>query len=363
MRSISDRFNKPWPWNWGPGKGAPGCRWATRGLVVAWPIWEDFNLSQEDPWGPQNALDTTKKPVLNGLIERRHAWWIKADNVHRAGAGISSACGKRGRSLRCTALQVEGERLVTATDAAFPTTAATIVLHYRKTDTTNRDSQAINTSPQVGGRLCRIHLPYTDGKGYWGWGGATEGTSRLSVASLSFGDDGWVFSVGPRGMEIWQNGKKVASNTGTPTRTNLATDTWGLWGTDPTITFVANDLAEVGIVLLYNDQKSEAENAALSRDPYLAIRPARRAIVKSAGLLALLGTAEETEEAEPLTPTHEATLGVANEIEEAEPLLITHTYNLGTALETDEAMPLDAAVWRGGLPPIFEGQIYPRPDV
>ena len=69
-----------------------------------------------------------------------------------------------------------------------------------------------------------IFLPFSDGKVYWDFGGWTEGTDRLSVAGLSFSDsDVFVFTVGARGMEIWQNGIKRASNSATPTMTPNAT--------------------------------------------------------------------------------------------------------------------------------------------
>ena len=74
------------------------------------------------------------------------------------------------------------------------------------------------------------YIPYSDGKIYWDFGGETEGTTRLSVAGLTFSSgDVFVFTTGPRGMEIWQNGKRVASNSANPTRT-ASSKAFGLRG-------------------------------------------------------------------------------------------------------------------------------------
>lgn len=61
-----------------------------------------------------------------------------------------------------------------------------------------------------------VFLPYSgDGAVYWRWGGSTAGTSSLSVPGLTIApNDLWCFTAGPRGMEIWQNGVLVASQSG-----------------------------------------------------------------------------------------------------------------------------------------------------
>lgn len=73
------------------------------------------------------------------------------------------------------------------------------------------------------------HMPYTDGTVYFDFGGFSEGSTRLSVGGLTIKKhDVWAFTVGRRGMEIWQNGIRRASNGGTPTRTNTGGGAWGL---------------------------------------------------------------------------------------------------------------------------------------
>ncbi len=75
---------------------------------------------------------------------------------------------------------------------------------------------------------CGVHFPYTDGKIYWDYGGVVEGTTRLSVAMPSSTHRSvYAFTVGPRGMEIWHNGVRIASNSATPTRVDYD-DAFGL---------------------------------------------------------------------------------------------------------------------------------------
>lgn len=72
------------------------------------------------------------------------------------------------------------------------------------------------------------HVPYTDGTVYWDFGGSTAGATRVSVAGLTITqNDVWAFTTGPRGMEIWQNGRLRASNSANPTRTNAVGGAWG----------------------------------------------------------------------------------------------------------------------------------------
>ena len=69
---------------------------------------------------------------------------------------------------------------------------------------------------------CGAHLPYTDGNIYWDYGGAIAGSTRLSVAMpASSHRSVYAFTCGPRGMEIWHNGTRIASNSSTPIRTEL----------------------------------------------------------------------------------------------------------------------------------------------
>lgn len=93
----------------------------------------------------------------------------------------------------------------------------------------NGDFGILNSGAPVGER-CGCHFPFTDGTVYFDYGGATNGSTRAQVASLTFAEsDVFVFSVGARGMEIWQNGVLRASNGANPSR-SASSSGWGLGG-------------------------------------------------------------------------------------------------------------------------------------
>ena len=97
----------------------------------------------------------------------------------------------------------------------LPTGAEVTVLFAGKL-IANQDFPLLSTDSTASGQAVSIYLPYgLDGKVYWRWGGEVEGASSLSIGGLSFAEhDLWAFTAGPRGMEIWQNGLRVASNLG-----------------------------------------------------------------------------------------------------------------------------------------------------
>jgi len=176
--------------------------------------------------------------------------------------GYAWATGAWGPCAECTSV-LHKWSLVTDASTVLPTTAMTAVLAYKKTDGSNRNSSAFGVDTAIVAEMCGALCPYGDGKVYWDFGGFTEGTSRLSVGGLSFGDDLWIFTSGARGMEIWQNGTKRASNAATPTR-SASTAAWTL-GKDYTI---ASDVAQTACLYTYNRQLSEANIASLFTDPF-----------------------------------------------------------------------------------------------
>lgn len=90
----------------------------------------------------------------------------------------------------------------------------TVALHYRKIGAAAATAGFGLDATAAAALRAGTHLPFSDGTLYWDFGGNTAGTSRLTAASLTYGDDFWVFNSGPRGMEIWQNGILRASQAG-----------------------------------------------------------------------------------------------------------------------------------------------------
>jgi hypothetical protein len=113
------------------------------------------------------------------------------------------------------------------TTGGLPLTQCTVLLAGKNVAANTNGNFGANTgsvSSSMSG-----YVPYTgDGTVYWDFGGNTEGATRLSCPGLSFSDsDVWAFTTGPRGMEIWQNGLKRASNAAQPTRANPSLG-WGV---------------------------------------------------------------------------------------------------------------------------------------
>jgi hypothetical protein len=142
----------------------------------------------------------------------------------------------------------------------------TVSLCYQKADATNRASMAwaIDASTQGAAYYCHATIPYSDGIVYFAFGGNTPGTTRLDASGLTFGADHWVFSTGPRGMEIWQNSVKVASNGANPTRSQLLTHSFNLGAAN----FVAADLGRYNMFAMWKRQLETIEIRALNANPY-----------------------------------------------------------------------------------------------
>ena len=140
------------------------------------------------------------------------------------GTAESIVAGRSGSALYGTATDgtatawtiPDASKMLSTTDATVLIAGALVARYGGGSGSFGCANQS--TAP---GAVCGAYLPYSDGKVYWDFGGGTEGATRLSVASLSFAEtDVFVFTTGPRGMEIWQNGKRVASNSASPTRTS-----------------------------------------------------------------------------------------------------------------------------------------------
>lgn len=228
---IHNRASAPLPWRVRRDQIAPDCQWSLEGLLLSWPGWHS-----------------------SGIIAFPGAFGIQNDPFRRLShlsqyAHIDSGIASRCRTYRAAAGStyfgnVQPLVAAMATDIPLPTGPATVVLHYKRLDGTNRAAGAVglqwtgNHANNFG-----VTLPWSDGVIYFDYGGFAEGSTRLSMSSagLTFGDDVWVFTTGARGMEIWQNGIKRASNGGNPTRT-AAASYWGLFSTS----IYASDFAESG---------------------------------------------------------------------------------------------------------------------
>lgn len=199
-----------------------------------------------------------------------------------------------------------------------------------------------------------IFLPYSgDGSVYWRWGaGESEGTSSLSVAGLTFAQsDWWAFTVGPRGMEIWQNGVRVGSNSGTPSRTGTAGGLIGAASTGG-----GSDLQVRGTLIA--TFKEQLPAAFLARRDYWGIfKPQRRrvwapssaanqSIAVPAGSLTLTGR----------TPTVSQTAHQSIAVPAGSLTLTGQTPTVTTTSQQSIAVPAGALTLTGFAPTISANQ-------
>lgn len=149
----------------------------------------------------------------------------------------------------------------------------TVLLAYRKLDTTLRNCSVFGNNTSTGNEWYGVHgLPWQDGNVYWRFGQQTEGIGQLTITAatltslgVTFGDDLWVFTSGPRGMEIYWNGRLLASNTGNSTRTTSAAAKPLLF---PSFTPVNSDLADIGLFMTWRRQLPGAAVRSLSINPW-----------------------------------------------------------------------------------------------
>ncbi|MCP4248075.1 MAG: hypothetical protein GY778_13595 [bacterium] len=145
------------------------------------------------------------------------------------------------------------------------------IILYRKTDGTDRTSKPFGGYNASGTDRLIVHLPHSNGNVYWDWGGTSEGTTRVSQAWTS---DTlwhvWAFTTGPRGMEIWLDGKLFNSNIANPTRTPNSGDFYIGGGSSSGIN---SDLAQTAGLIYFDRQISPNAIKALSADIFSVARP------------------------------------------------------------------------------------------
>ena len=184
------------------------------------------------------------------------------------------------------------------------------------------------------------HIPFTDGTVYFDFGGSTTGTNRVIAAGLTFSQaDTWVFSTGPAGMQIWQNGILRASNTANPSRTNAGGGNFGLRGNSSGGT--SGDSGQWALFGYAPVQWSKDQNAAISANPWQLFAPLPRRIwAPSAVVGTPVGIATETDTALTLAGRQLRTVGIAAESATAIAPAGVQIRPAGLAVESDTAQTL-----------------------
>lgn len=153
------------------------------------------------------------------------------------------------------------------------TGGGTFFILYEKNDGTNRGSGLFGIDGGDDNRRSGVLGPWSDGTVYWDFGGSS-GSNRLTSSGQTFERALWVFTAGPRGMEIWKNGLLLSSSATAVTRVSSASpfalgNHSGVLGDDVTYHFFA----------AFNRQLEQSETIAFSADPFAIVRPPARKIV------------------------------------------------------------------------------------
>lgn len=145
-------------------------------------------------------------------------------------------------------------------------TRATVVAKRRKTDATNRGGVLFGTDNTVSNtRIFQSHCPFLDGTVYWDFGGNVAGVTRVSAAGLTFGNDLFIYTVGPSyGMNIWQNGILRATSNITPTRNTTAVTS----AINRTTGGITGDLMDMELFRVYNRELTPEEIKITSVNPW-----------------------------------------------------------------------------------------------
>lgn len=232
-------------------------------LWLAWPMLDGGDLE---------VTLATPIRIITDPITGNHAQGNSNAGSHNADIKVVQSASKYGRTVKTASDAIAVRQVVTRDMVGFPTTAITIVMHYLRSDNASHVTAALGVRPDgtAYNGVCNFAHNLT-GSSFFDFGGVVNTVTRLSFSAPTYGDDILVLTAGPRGMEVWQNGVKIASQSATPTRVNSDTAQFGLWGADPA-TYAGQDLGESGLLLVYGHQLSESEIAKLSVDPWAPFR-------------------------------------------------------------------------------------------
>lgn len=231
------------------------------GNIQARSVFEPNILERKKPLGPVKLVDSVfegRKTFSWPFISGREFFGLGShEKTEFTGYGF-----KNNRDFaRHHSAAADRSWFAADSRTILPTQEVTVFLDY---ELISSSAAAFGINSVTNNYWCGTLLPYSDGKIYWDFGGFAEGTTRLSVAGQTFERAIWVFTTGPRGMEIWKNGIKVASNAANPTR-NALNAKWGLGQHGSAVN--SGTFYNYGTVLTHG-QLSEGAIRMISRDFY-----------------------------------------------------------------------------------------------
>ena len=193
-------------------------------------------------------------------------------------AEASYGVGSSGAAYKTTVGTVNARAtLAPAASITIPTAAYSVLIYMRHFADGTGEGVGFRPVTTLAGRAAPN---FSGGSALWDFGGATEGATRLT-ATGAYENNGdavaLLFTVGPRGMEAWRNGSKIASNAATPTRSGaydfVAGDCYG--GTSGNTEFY--------LIVPFNGQLKTPECEQLSKYPFSVFAPQSRNMFTAAG--------------------------------------------------------------------------------
>lgn len=220
--------------------------------------------------------------ALSGILRPDHAWLFNEQSPRL----IRDVCGHRHLTWTPTVANASqhikvrgaGLRLKTRRETflgpnstfVVPTGPCTILVAARQEILDPNAASYWITGSQVGAEKADFLLSAsaaTTAQLDWG-------SNQLQATGLTGARDSiWVASVGPRGMEIWQDGLKKASNATNPTRTANTTAFKSL-----------PQFASLGLLYIWKRQLTTAEIKVISAHPYAPFDVTRFEVVSDVAL-------------------------------------------------------------------------------
>jgi len=153
-----------------------------------------------------------------------------------------------GRAIRHNTVASRTQLL--ATDAQVPTGPCTLLLVHRKTDAVVRWGGVASVGAAATSARCNVAIPFGDGWVYW-WRNGT-----LALGGQPIHPSAWAFTAGARGMEMWRDGRRIASNAITADRVPLGWAPYELNRLEGSAN--SGDLTEIPLFVLVPAQMPEA---------------------------------------------------------------------------------------------------------
>lgn len=180
-------------WTMKPPPGTPLVTGALAPDILAYPFNEGAGVYARNYALPQEVTS----PVAGTLETGTGVAPTWTQGINGSAMSVSSTSGSVGMSVGST-----------STMNLTSVYGLTILLGRRRNaGATGGSTFGVSSNSSFFGS----YLPYTDGVCYWDFNDQTPGSGRISIGSLSFGNDVFGLTVGPRGQEMYFNGKLVVS--------------------------------------------------------------------------------------------------------------------------------------------------------